>query len=233
MADLTSLALAADSHNIMNTGTSWAEPSTWETKLGNAGKFIATAAMSGANSFYNSAVSVGNWAGLDAQERDTAKWVSSVDADWGKYYEANKEIVDVTGFVAASLIPGLAGAKLMNLGQNVLRGAMQSGHITGNLARATGLLVPQRAMYLEQSAQTITQSLAAHGVMNAKTYQALAAGFHQNVLEAAAGEILILATLHKSPTLDDMSTTDLVKNMIVGAGIGGVIGGHCPTLLGG
>ena len=82
--ELASYVLAADSNNVLNTGTSWTDPESYTNALGNAGKFIATSLLSGANSFYNSAAAVGNWAGLDTQQNDTQKWITSLDGDWGK-----------------------------------------------------------------------------------------------------------------------------------------------------
>jgi hypothetical protein len=56
--------IGADNHNIGNTGGgSWFDPSTWDTKFSNAGKFLAVSTLSGADQLYNSAVTVGNWFG--------------------------------------------------------------------------------------------------------------------------------------------------------------------------
>jgi len=225
MANLANYQIVADSHNVMNTGTSWTDPASWEKKLGNAGKFIATSLISGANSFYNTAIAVGNFAGLDVKENDTQRFITSLDSDWGQYYRANKELVDLTGFVAGSIIPGLGGTKLFNMGQEVIRTAVATGKITGPLARATGLLTPRTAYYLDEAKDAITTSLATQGVMNARTYQAMAAGLWQNTLEAAAAETMVTAVMFKSPVLDDMEIGDIAKNVATGALLGGVIGG--------
>lgn len=222
IADLES---SADAHNVINTGTSWTNPASWEQKLGNAGKFIAVSLASGANSFYNSGVAVGNIFGANLQERDTEQWIRTLDNNLGTYYEANKETADLVGFVAGSIIPGLGGVKLFNMGQNVLRTGIQTGKISGTTARITGLLVTNKAQYLDEAAATINQSLASAKIMNAKTAMALGSGFYQNALEAMAGEILITATMFKSPILDDLTATQLAKNMLIGAGLGGTIGG--------
>ena len=225
MANLANYQIVADSHNVMNSGTSWLEPETWEKKLGNAGKFIATSLISGANSFYNTAVAVGNFAGLDVQENDTQRFISGIDRDWGQYYRANKELVDITGFVAGSIIPGLGGVKLFNMGQEVIRTAVSTGRITGPMAKVTGLLTPKTAFYLDEAKDAITTSLATQSVMNARTYQAMAAGLWQNTLEAAAAETMVTAVMFKSPVLDDLSLSDITKNIATGALLGGAIGG--------
>ena len=119
---LSSYLLAADNHNLINSQTSWTDPETWTTKLGNAGKFVATAALSGANSLYNSAAQIGSWLGADTEQNDTARWIADLDTDLGTYYRANRESADLVGFVAGSIIPGLAGVKLFNIGLNALKG---------------------------------------------------------------------------------------------------------------
>ena len=225
MAGTSAYLLAADNHNVMNVGASWTEPSTWETKLGNVGKFIATSAMSGANSFYNSAAQVGDWLGLDTKQNDTNNWISAMDTDLGIYYRANKEIVDLTGFVAGAIIPGLGGTKLFNIGLDALKGAQVTGHVGGGLARATGLLIPKTEMYVAAAAKEINSSLAATSLLNANTTKALISGVYHNVLESMAAETLIVATMFKSPTLDNATVGDIVTNIGVGGLLGGAIGG--------
>jgi len=103
---ISSYLLAADNHNLINTGTSWADPETWTAKLGNAGKFISVATLSGANSLYNSAAQIGSWLGADTQQNDTARWIADLDTDLGTYYRANKESADLVGFVAGRFFIG-------------------------------------------------------------------------------------------------------------------------------
>lgn len=217
---------AADNHNLVSTrGGSWFDPSTWEDKFAGFGKLIATGMLSGANSFYNTGAVIGNFFGLDTRQRDTDAWISSVDSDWGRYYEENKGAADLLGFVAGSLIPGIAGVKLFNAGQKVLVAASARGLLGTNLSRATGLLVPTTERYIAASATKIAQAGATFSSINVNTVKALSSGVWQNVLEGAAFETAIQATMFKSPILDEQSSTDIVKNIAISGLVGGAIGG--------
>ncbi len=216
---------SADLHNIGNTQTSWLDVDSWTQKLGNAGKMAATSILSGANSFYNTAVTVGNWLGADGVERDTQNWISAVDSDLGIYYRQNKETADLLGFVAGSFIPGLGGVKIFNAGQKALMAGIETGKIGGNIGRAAGLLLPKTEHYLDLAKDTINNSQATVRLLNANTVKALASGVYQNVLEATAGELLITATMFKSPTLENSDVWDITTNIGIGAGLGGVVGG--------
>lgn len=221
-----SYLMAADSHNIGNTlGGSWFEPDTWGTKFSNAGKFIATSVLSGADSIYNTATTVGSWAGISEGPHDTGAWIASLDDDLGQYYSENRDSVDLAGFVATMFVPGLAGIKILNVGQKALKAGMADGMIGGNLAKATGLLVPETELFIKASAREIAASSGAVSMMNANTIRALGAGTWQNVLEAAAFETAVYATMFKSPILEDQDGWDIAKNIAFMGAVGGVIGG--------
>jgi len=220
---------AADNHNLGNTGTSWLEPETYAAKFGNAGKFIAASVLSGTNSFYQSAIQVGKWAGADIDAESTQDFISSVDSDLGMYYRANKESTDLAGFVLGSIIPGLGGVKVLNAGQNALRAAKFEGFIGGNLGKATGLLAPDVQKYVRLAANEINSSLSATKLLNANTVRAIGAGFWQNTLEAAAFETVVQATMFKSPILEQQDIGDILTNVAVGGIVGGVIGAAFTT----
>lgn len=217
---------AADNHNIGNTlGGSWFDPDTWSTKFSNAGKFIATSVLSGADSLYNTAATVGSWAGIGDGAHDTGEWISSLDDDLGKYYSDNRQAVDLAGFVATSFIPGLGGIKILNAGQKALKAASATGLVGSNIARATGLLVPETQMFVKLAAKEIAESSGAVSLLNRNTIKALGAGTYQNVLEAAAFETAVQATMFKSPILEDQDGWDIAKNIAFGGLVGGAIGG--------
>lgn len=221
-----SYLMAADNHNIGNTmGGSWFDPDTWSTKFSNAGKFIATSVLSGADSLYNTATTVGSWAGISEGPHDTGAWIASLDDNLGAYYAENRESADLVGFIATSLIPGIAGIKLLNAGQKALKVGMSTGMIGGNLAKATGLLVPETQLYVQLSAAEIAQSSGAVSLLNASTVKALGSGVYQNVLEAVAFETFAQATMFKSPILDGQDGWDIAKNIAFMGAFGGVVGG--------
>ena len=157
---------AADAHNYGNGNFAITDPTTWGAGLDNAGKFIATAAISGANSFYNSAATVGNWLGADIEQQDTGTLIASMDDDLGKYYQGNKESVDMAGFVLGSFVPGLGGVKLLNAGQKALSMASKTGMVGSNLSRVTGLLAPSAKAYTTLAAADIAQSSATFSALS-------------------------------------------------------------------
>lgn len=217
--------LAADNHNLGNSGASWLEPESWAEKFGNSGKFITASLLAGYNGFANTARAVGKWAGLDTEQESTQALISSIDSDLGVYYRNNSESVEMAGFIASSILPGLAGTKILNMGQKALLGAAGSGFIGGNLGAATGLLAPNVAKYINLSAAQINGSMATAKLMNAKTVQALGAGVWQGVLEGFAAEAMVQATMAKNPILDQQDAGDIAWNMLFGGAVSGVVGG--------
>jgi hypothetical protein len=220
-----SYIMGADNHNIGNDSSSWFDPSTWGTKVGNAGKFLAVSALSGAGSLYDSAATVANWAGADIKIADTAEWITSLDDDLGAYYGENRQAADVAGFVMSSFIPGLAGVKLLNAGQKALRAATSAGKVGSNLARYTGLLAPKAESYVALASAEIKSSQAVFSTLNSNTVKAIGSGVWQNVLEGTAFEIAAQAANFKSPVLEDQDSWGLAKNIAMGGALGGAIGG--------
>lgn len=222
---LPNYLVSADNHNLANGGVSWLDPQSWGTKLGNVGKFIAGSALSGTNSFYNTAVAVGNWFGAETPERDTASWITEFDTDLGKYYRENQAAVDLGGFVLGSLVPGIGGVKIFNAGQVALKTALAEGKVGGTLAKSLGLLVDRTDNLLSAAAAEINGSTTALKLLNVNTTKALAAGVWQNTLEAAAFETIVQATMFRSPILDQQDAGDIAQNIAVGGLLGGTIGG--------
>lgn len=231
----TNYLLAADNHNLGNTQTSWYDVDSWGTKFGNAGKLAATSILSGANSFYNTGVTVGNWFGADLEQNKTEDWISGIDSDLGSYYRANQESADLGGFILGSLIPGIGGVKIINAGQKILQGASKTGLLGGNLGRALGLLAPNTERYVALAAEEISQSTNALKLLNTATTKALASGLWQSTLESAAFETVVQVSMFKSPILEKQDVRDILTNVAVGGVLGGVIGGAFSTakILGG
>ena len=204
--NIASYLKAADTHNIGNTmGGSWFEPESWGTKFSNAGKYIAVSMLSGADSFYNTGAAVAHWVGIGEGVHDTGEWISSLDNDLGQYYSENRQSADLAGFVIGSIIPGMQGIKILNAGQKALKGVEASGFIGRNLSRTTGLLAPETEMLIKFSGKEIAASSGAVSKFNIATVKALGAGVQQNFLEAAAFEVMVQATMAKSPLLEDQT----------------------------
>jgi hypothetical protein len=224
--ELPAWMLAADNHNIGNSlGQSLLDPQTWTDKASNAYKMVATSLLSGANSFYNTGAYIGKAAGANVSEQDTGEWIASIDNDLGQYYDKNRTEADLLGFIATSLIPGIGGIKVLNAGQKVLSVAANSGKLGANLSKATGLLVPKTAMYIEAAAKDITQSMNIFSTLNANVAKALGSGAVQGVLEGAAFETAAQATMFRSPILEGQDTMDIIKNIATAGLFNGVLGG--------
>lgn len=222
--DLPSYYQGLDAHNYGNGNFAFTDPSTWSAGLSNTGKFILGAAYSGLNGFRNTGVAVANWFGADITPYDTAADLADIDTDLSAYYTAHKSAEDITGFILGSLIPGMGGVKLLNAGQEILRGAVATGEIGGTLGRATGLLTPA-STFAKQAAQEITTAQASFKYINGNTIKALVAGVGQSTLEGAAFETAAVATQFKSPTLDDATGWDIAKDIALGGITAGAIGG--------
>lgn len=223
--EVPSYLLAADNHNIGNQGSSWLDPTTWGDRVGNGLKFGAVSILSGGAQLYNSGVTIGNWFGADIAEASTQDIATSFDSDLGQYYAENQQAADIVGFIATSIIPGMGGIKVLNAGQAVLGRAIATGKIGGNLASATGLLVPKTAMYIDAAVGDINAATATFSAISQNGIKALSSGVMQQTLEAAAFETAVQATMFKSPILDEQSGSDIVKNIITGGLVGGAIGG--------
>lgn len=226
---------AADVHNVAAENTSIFEDIS--TTLGNTPSFLAVSIASGLNSFWNSGVAVTNIFRGDEDQvayADTKELVSSYDDDLGKYYEENKSAADLTGFVAGSLVPGLAAIKGLKAGQAALRSAT-AGELGANYRWATNLLAPTMETYVKREAADLASKSATFSFMHANSLKALGAGVQQGLLESVAFETAVAATMFKSPILDEMDTGDLIKNIATGTLIGGAfgaIGGAAGTYFG-
>ena len=216
--------VAADNHNLGSSGASWLDPESWERSLGNSGKFLTASLLAGYNGFANTARAVGKWAGLDTEQESTQALVSSFDSDLGIYYRNNADSVEMAGFLIGSILPGLAGTKVLNMGQKALQ-ASSFGMVGGNIGKAVGLLTPSVERHLIASAATINASQATAKLMNASTVRALGAGVWQGVLEGFAAEGFVQATMAKNPILDQQDAGDIAWNMMLGGAVSGVVGG--------
>lgn len=216
---------AADNHNLGNGNFSFTDPSTWEEGINNVGKFAVTAAISGVDSLAQSGIAAANWFGADIEQRDTAADISALDSDLGQYYTENKQAVDLAGFIVTSFAPGLAGIKVLNAGQTALRGVSEAGYLGSNLSRGLGLLIPETEINSVRAASEIAKGSASFNILNASVLKTLGSGVVQNVLEGAAFETAVNATMFKAPTISEDDGWDIAKNIALAGVTQGVIGG--------
>ncbi len=219
---IPSYLLSADNHNLGSSKTSWFE--SVGASIANAPKFAAVSVLSGLNSFYNTGVKIGKFLGADVEEQKTASVISDLDTDLGIYYRANESSADLMGFVLGSIIPGVAGIKILNAGQKALVAANE-GIVGTNLGLALGLRSTKIDAYIKTAASEITQGQAIFSSLGTSGVRALSSGVYQNVLEGIAFETAIQATMMASPILDQQSGKDIFWNVALGGFLGGTIGG--------
>src|ERR1700744_2248588 len=219
-----SYLVGADAHNYGNGNFAITDPTTWGQAPANVVKFVTGSVVSGATSIYNSGVTVANWFGANADEAKTEDVLSSVDDDLASYYTQHKQGEDLLGFLATSMLPGMAGIKVFNAGQKMLS-VVEGAGMGANLARATGLLPDAAATFARASASEIASSGAQLSLISQNKLKALAAGVGQNFLEGAAFTTAVQATMFKSPILDGQDGWDIAKNVLTGGLVQGAIGG--------
>src|SRR5687768_13365997 len=110
--------LAAESHSALNGAT---EPqSIFDAAYDLATKAIPLSIASGVTQALNTVPTIGNWLGLEAEQISFDAAVQEYDDDLSKYYTEHKSGIDVAGFMLGSMVPGMAGVKVLNNGQRVL-----------------------------------------------------------------------------------------------------------------
>jgi hypothetical protein len=220
---MASYLIATDSHSIANANKTFLE-SAAETAE-NIPKFIGTSLISGANQIYNIAPTIGNFFGGDFELSDTAELMQNIDDDLGAYYKEHQQAVDAVGFFASSLIPGMAGIKVLNAGQKMLRTSIEAGKFGTNTGKALGLLAPSRQKHLNAAVKEIVNKNSTFKLADENVLKALRAGFGQSILEATAFEVAVAATLNESPVLQGQDFSDFAWNIAIGGVAFGAIGG--------
>ena len=223
-----SYMVAANNHNTGNLNSDWfssGEPPVQRSLVNRAYNMVSSAALSGINSFYNTAVWAGNmFSDKDAEYRDTREWIASFDEDMGKYYADNRQAADLLGFVATSFVPGLGGIKVFNAGAKALTAAKE-GVVGANMAKSLGILPGSRAALVKEAVDSYATTRTAFAMSNPQTVRALAAGFGEQALQAAAFETAVAVTMKKSPILSELDAGDMVTHVLTGAAFGGAVGG--------
>lgn len=220
---MPSYMVAADTLNIANKNQTFGEAVV--DTIQSIPKFVATSMVSGANQLYNVPRSIGNAFGGDYELSDTGDVITSLDSDLGAFYKEHKEGSDLVGFIASSLVPGMAGIKVLNAGQKSLETAIAAGKFGTNTGKALGLLVPSKQTWIAKAVKEAVNSSAAPMLTNQNMLRAMGAGLGQNVLEAAAFETFVAATMFDSPILEGQDFSDLASNILWGGLAFGAVGG--------
>lgn len=220
--------------------TASGESSFFEPIAEGIGKGLPLAIGSGLVSMYNTAVSLGNAFGADAEKIDYGAAVANYDDDLAAYYEDHKGLVDLGGFIATSFVPGVAGIKALKM--------LQGGVAGTNAARSTGLLKNTNQVFgFFRNAEQKFTGKALNKIRNTtnEVYDSLAnekllgiaAGVGEQALQGVAFETAVLLSMNQSPVLsaeDEGYFTSLLRNsheILTAGAITGVVGGTVSGLV--
>lgn len=226
-----SYMVAANNHNLGNGNIPiFKDPSEIDAANkssigGNIYNMVGSAAISGVNSFYNTAVWAGSWfSDEDAKYRDTRDVIAGIDENMAAYYDEHRQAADLIGFIASSVVPGLGGVKVFNAGVKALTAAKE-GRMGYNLAKGLGVLPGSRDALVKQAAEAFATTRLPFSYKNPEVMKAIAAGFGQATLESLAFETAAAISLKKSPILDELTFGETLANIGIGGLLGGGIGG--------
>lgn len=209
--DYNNLIVGADNYNLQTGQQSWLD------SVGDAVTYgLHGAWTSGVNSFINTGVDVANFFGADLSQADTYQDLLDTSPEAAKYYQDHKAGVDLTGFIAGSLLPGFAGMKALQIAK---RGE-------GLLPQSLGLFSNPRERLIKNTVGLIEQGApSVDSVVRMNKYKVMALGVGDQAIQAAAWETAVEATMGAAPTLDNQDWKDISFNIATGAVIGGVVGG--------
>lgn len=194
-----------------------------------------SAIVSGAVSMYNTGAELATYLGADDHTVKTEDVLSNfMSADSVDYYKRHQEGLDALGFVATSLVPGLAGIKGLKMMQTSLR-ASEIGTRTRLATGIRAALIPSE----RAAAMADTIKAAEGGYSNISKFNLFKEAFHQQALEAAAFEGAVDLTMNQNPTInkDGLDYFDSLANLATSPesyaaiGIGGLIGGGVDSIV--
>lgn len=212
--NLDNIIVASDTTRMQAGGMSYLE----KAAAGTAGAIV-----SGLGSIYNTAIYAGNKLfDAELEEIETRKVLSEVDANWGRFYDENKSVIDVLGFIGGSFIPGGLAVKGMNLARR--------GNAAGPVGRALGFTMRKQDEFLAKGLQDIAEGKTVFSAINKKKWASMGFGVADNVLQSAVFEVATAMTMAQSPVLADENWSDLSWDILRGALLGGAIGGGIEAL---
>ena len=181
--------------------------------LQNSWNFTGSAIVSGFASIYNTGAHY-----LGAESVDVAKWLDENDAEMGAYYRANKNLVDVAGFIGTSLVPGGIALKGLQLAK--------AGTVLGPFSRALGYASSRQQYFLDKGLKELaTEGGTVFSLLDKNKLAAMAWGTADQVLSVAAFETAVAATMKQSPLLEKDEWSDVGKHIALTSLAFGGIGG--------
>lgn len=219
------LSLANGNGELSSASVSTEEDDSYTDPLDYAAKFITTSIVAGVNELTNIPANVANMFGADIETTTTEDALASMGSDMSQFYADNKAGVDVAGFILSSIVPGMAGIKVLNLGQKSLVAALEAGKFGESTAKSLRLLTPMKEHYMAKAVSEALNGTSVSALTNRNALKAMASGLGQNVLEAAAFEVAVATTMYNSPVLENQDLGDFISNIAFSAGVFGLAGG--------
>lgn len=188
--------------------------------------YAVTSLVSGTAQLYNAGVELANWTGFNAERAQVYDMVNSIGL--GQFYAEHKEGIDLTGFIASSFVPGMAGVKALRSSQAALNTALRGGAAPlPVMEKAMGILTPARSREnaINAMKEQVFTSSSVVKLSDQNMIKALAAGAGQQALEFAAFEGAVLATFQNNPMFDGQDAGDFLNHIVMGGLLGGTVGG--------
>ncbi len=214
---IPSYLIAANNHQVAS-GASAIE------SISDVGRFAVSAAARAVTSIYNIVPEAINWLGGSVETLDTYDVISKFDNNLADYYQANHGSIDLVGDIAASFIPGMAGVKVLNLGQKALAAA-SAGKTGFNLAAHIGLLPTYANSMGFAAGQKMAAVSQSFSLLNANVLKSVAAGYAQASLESAAFMAAGQLAMSNSPLFEKQDASDIFWNSVWGGGVGAALQG--------
>jgi hypothetical protein len=192
---------------------------------------LSSAVVSAGVGIMNTAVAFGEMIGVADSSNyfdESASVNNLLGADAQSFYDRHKEGIDALGFVAGSLVPGLAAIR-------GLRALQVAGKVSSPLEALTGLRNPDilldSTVVAAAKRAALEQTTAAPNWFAPHMIKAYAQGAKQQLAESLAFEAGVLVTMNQNATLnpDDLGYLDAIKDQwwdaTKFAALGGAIGG--------
>lgn len=217
--NLDTMLTAADTANLESGGRSFFEKAGDALTAG-----VAGAVVSGLGSIYNTAAFASNKLfGTELDDIDTARVLDDVNANWGRYYEENKGVIDTVGFIGGAFIPGGLAVKGLNVARN--------GTSLGAFGNALGYTTRKQASYLKAALDDLANTgTDVFTTLNKNKLASMAYGAADNVLQAAVFESAAALAMNQNPLLVNENWSDISWDIVKTSLAGGLIGGGIEAL---
>lgn len=197
-------------------------------------KGIPLSVASGVVSMYNTAASLGNVLGADMEKIDLGVVASQFDDNLGAYYQEHKQGVDLAGFLATSIVPGMGGIKALKMLQGGVAGANAAEMVGAvkNTGNVFNLFRNSELKFTENALDKIRlERNAVFSAVDNDKLLAIASGALDQAFQGAAFQTAVLLTMNQSPILshpDEGYFASFFRNspeILTAAGIQGAFGG--------